>query len=80
MKGQGSVVLLLGGLQKEQRCLLLRIIIGDEKETDLGQWKKKKNNGKKKKTKTLSQKNLSRNTFICQRYLKKNYILCKNDL
>ena len=30
MKGQGSVVLLLGGLQKEQRCLLLRIIIGDE--------------------------------------------------
>ena len=28
MKGQGSVVLLLGGLQKEQRCLLLRIIIG----------------------------------------------------
>ena len=29
-------------------------------------------NGKrKKKKKTLSQKNLSRNTFICQRYLKK---------
>ena len=49
MKGQGSVVLLLGGLQKEQRCLLLRIIIGDEKETDLGQWKKKKKWKKKNK-------------------------------
>ena len=55
MKGQGSVVLLLGGLQKEQRCLLLRIIIGDEKETDLGQWKKKKNSGKKKNKDIISE-------------------------